>query len=85
MASEVEAKAEQPDADLVQEVYNSNKQHFADIPGEEAMEEVTEYLVEQSRQKRYRAVTASLETKYVPQINLLAPVMDVGNAAPQSP
>lgn len=66
LASEVEAKAEQPDAELVQEVYNSNKQHFADTPGEEAMKEVTKYLVEQSRQKRYREVTASLETQYLP-------------------
>ena len=79
LASEVEAKTEKPDAELVQEVYTSNKQHFADTPAEEAMKEVTEYLVEQSRQKRYQEVMTSLESQYALQINLLPPVIDVGS------
>lgn len=78
LVAEVEAKAEPPTPELIQEVYDSNKQHFADRPLVEAMQEVTEYLVGQSQQRRYQELLASLKAQYAPRINLLPPVLDVG-------
>ena len=40
-ADEVETKAAQPDSAQIQEVYNSNKKHFAKTPIDEAIQEVT--------------------------------------------
>jgi len=78
LADEVESKAAQPDSAQIQEVYNSNKKHFADTPIDEAIQEVTEYLVGQSKQRRYREVLAALEEQYAPRVSLRPPVLEVG-------
>ena len=78
LADEVEAKAAQPDSALIQEVYNSNEKHFADTPTDEAIQEVTEYLVGQSKQRRYKEVLAALEEQYAPRVSLRPPVLEVG-------
>ncbi|HIG55619.1 MAG TPA: DsbA family protein [Candidatus Latescibacteria bacterium] len=78
LADEVETKAAQPDSAQIQEVYNSNKKHFAKTPIDEAIQEVTEYLVGQSKQRRYREVLAALEEQHAPRVNLRPPVLEVG-------
>lgn len=77
MASEVEVKAAQPNAELVKEVYDANKTHFANMPLEEAMDEVKAYLVEQSVRERYQLVIAALGKQYGSRINLLPPMVEV--------
>ena len=78
LLEQVESKAEQPDSAQIEEVYEANKKHFADTPIEEAMQEVTAYLVGQAKQRRFGEVLANLEVQYAPRVHLLPPAFDVG-------
>ena len=76
LADKVEAT--QPDSALIQKVYNSNEKNFADTPIDEAVHGVSEYLVGQSKQSRYKEVLAALEEQYPPRVSLRPPVLEIG-------
>ncbi len=80
----MQASVEEPSAEIVQKVYDENKEQLGGKPLEEVRGRIVEFLKNQERAKKAQALLASLRAKYPTSIKLSPPVVEVNDGGRES-
>lgn len=75
----MQASVEEPSDEIVQKVYDENKEQLGGKPLEEVRGRIVEFLKNQERAKKAQTLLASLRTKYPTSIKLSPPVVEVSD------